>query len=125
MTRLWITIILTMFLFSCSSKNDPIDHSLEYPPGDELAGQFALKPSYHNEWLTITPDGKVEFKIEDNKKITGLAYKNKFRLIVFLDQDVDPTGIFLLTDRTNNEWPGVWKGETRFLQLKNNHVHNQ
>lgn len=119
MTRLYLIILVSFVFSSCSTQNDPFDHSNEQAPGQELAGKFQLKPSYNDEQLTITAEGKVEYKTKTNLKVNGLAYKNQIRLIIFLDNEVDPTGIFLLADKSHNEWPGIWKGETRFLQSIN------
>lgn len=111
--------LLLLAAASCGKKEDRLDRSQELPPGD-LAGTYTLSPAYHEEILTIQPDGKTELRVKKTGETAirqGLSYRNRFRLIVFLDGDAEPTGIFLLQDR-EKRWPGRWKGEIRFMELQ-------
>lgn len=114
-----LTLTLTL-VNACSRPPEVDDRSEEYAPGKELAGTYALQPSYVNESIDITAEGKVRYHRADAAAREGLAYKNRFRLIIFLDNETEPTGIFMLNDRSPERWPGFWKGEVRFIHLKAN-----
>lgn len=101
----------------CKKNEDALDHSRENPPAD-LAGTYRLTPAYNEETLIIQSGGETEYRVKRPGETAirrGLAYQNRFRLIIFLDGDADPTGIFLLQDR-EKRWAGRWRGEMRFLE---------
>jgi hypothetical protein len=108
---------LIILIHACRRASDIVNRSAEQAPGAELAGTYSLEPSYGNEILVIEEDGKVQYSKNGQAVQNGLAYKNRFRLIIFLDQEVEP-GVFMLNDRTPERWPGYWNGEIRFLRWK-------
>ena len=114
-------LLAAVFLFATASCKKPSQQqttSDDHPPGGELAGTYLIQPSHQDESIEMKADGEVVYKIGTSKRQTGLAYKNQFRLIIFLDDQTDPSGFFILTDRTDTEWPGYWNQEVRFLNLQ-------
>ncbi len=109
-------IPLILFVAACSRPPEPIDRSEELPPGEELAGTYALWPVYSEETVYISPEGQVVYRQANRPPQSGLAYKNSLRLIIFLDDSPEPTGIFMLKER-RDDWPGLWNDEVRFARL--------
>lgn len=112
-----LAILPALCITACKKTEDRLDHSQEKPPAG-LAGSYRLTPSYNEETLVIQSAGETEYRIKRPGETAvrhGLSYQNRFRLVVFLDGDAEPTGIFLLQDRAAR-WPGRWRGEMRFLE---------
>lgn len=112
-----LVLVGILAMAQCKKTEDALDHSRENPPAD-LAGAYRLTPAYNEETLVIQSGGETEYRVKrpgETAVRRGLAYRNRFRLIIFLDGDADPTGIFLLQDR-EKRWAGRWRGEMRFLE---------
>ncbi len=106
-------VLLAALQCSDDSRERYIE-SIEKDPG-QFAGRYMLEPSRAQHFLTLKEDGTAISEKEGRRQI-GFVQRDSRMLRIYIENRTEPTGLFLISDYSPEDWRGMWNNSVRILK---------
>ena len=111
-----ILFLLILTLAFCSKKKEEEPYLRKSLEAGKFAGSYLITPSFRKEEIIIGPGTEIRYQIPGEAVKQGKILLDDKVLRIFIGEERNPSGTFLIHAYSDHGWKGFWKGEIRELK---------